>query len=432
VKPSNPRLSGEQVTTPFPRPYLRERHRKALEPLFTKLRTSEVNNNCQMAQLLRQRSVLKSSAFFYEALAREPKPAGSSIGYFCHLVPEEIIIAAGFHPQRLCATDSYQARSGEELVSVEACPVVKSIAGLARNDFFRSLPLVVLPGSCDGKTRLAELLSVTTEVYFLDVGRGADYLENASFWAEKYRQFLHFLRKRFGITASREKMLQACHATNRRTEAFRRLYRYRAENPGAISAFDYFAAASASFFCDPVTWTDQVHRLLEESQATAIKNTGWPRLLLAGSPILFPAFKLLEVLEEAHLEVAADLTCGAYGHLFDPVEIDEETEDGLLRALALKYIGGSLCPCFPNLGKLADRIQDAVSEYRLDGVVYYVLRLCQVYDLQTITLRQILKDGKVPLLAIKTDLEREDRGQLITRLEALREMLGEKGERFKR
>ena len=135
------------------------------------------------------------------------------------------------------------------------------------------------------------------------------------------------------------------------------------------------------------------------------------------------SLELLEILQDVGCDVSADTLCSAYGRFYDPVKIDEETQAGILRALSLKYIAASMCPCFLGIDKLIDYIIDTVGEYSLDGVIYYNLRLCQVFELQVGLIRHILKENNIPSLAIKTDLGREDTGQLKTRIEAFLEML---------
>jgi benzoyl-CoA reductase/2-hydroxyglutaryl-CoA dehydratase subunit BcrC/BadD/HgdB len=49
--------------------------------------------------------------------------------------------------------------------------------------------------------------------------------------------------------------------------------------------------------------------------------------------------------------------------------------------------------------------------------------MCQLFDMQTLMVRQVLKDKNIPALFLKTDLSAEDTGQLKTRVEAFREML---------
>ena len=62
--------------------------------------------------------------------------------------------------------------------------------------------------------------------------------------------------------------------------------------------------------------------------------------------------------------------------------------------------------------------------YGLDGVIYYNIRLCQVFEMASGVLRSVLKDRDIPFLFLKTDFSKEDTGQLKTRVEAFMEMLG--------
>jgi benzoyl-CoA reductase/2-hydroxyglutaryl-CoA dehydratase subunit BcrC/BadD/HgdB len=76
-----------------------------------------------------------------------------------------------------------------------------------------------------------------------------------------------------------------------------------------------------------------------------------------------------------------------------------------------------------NLEKIINLIIDTVNQYKLDGVVYYNLRLCQVFETQTTIIRQVLKENKIPFLSVKSDFGKEDTGQLKTRFEAFREII---------
>jgi benzoyl-CoA reductase/2-hydroxyglutaryl-CoA dehydratase subunit BcrC/BadD/HgdB len=219
--------------------------------------------------------------------------------------------------------------------------------------------------------------------------------------------------------------MRECRSTNARTKVFRGLYQVRSERPDILNSFDYFTLSYLSFSHPPESWLSLALPVLHETFRAA-ENSVFPglrRVLLAGAPIIFPNYKLLEVLENAGCLIGADMLCSAYGRLYDPVEVDEDTERGIIRALALRYIGGSLCPCFVNSGKLNDAAINLVREYGLDGVVYHNLRLCQPYDIRLTMMRQATKKENIPFLSIKTDFGQEDIGQLKTRVEAFLEVL---------
>lgn len=379
----------------------------------------------------RQASGLESMKFFYSAVSKELKAPGENktapvVGYLCNSVPEELIIACGALPVRLCSADSRCAQAGEEAVPGDICPMVKSTCGDFYDHIGDNMDLLVIPATCDGKVKLAEILTpAVKDIYLLDMPRNTDYIKNIEVWTDAYLQFYEYLKNKLRAKPARNKLMDACRATNERTRTFRKIYEYRAKNPAALNSFDYFILSHASFFMNPEEWNvkaEAVYKeMLSQNKSTPEKAK---KILLAGSPILFPNFKILDIMEETGCYAAADVMCSAYGRLFDPVEIDEETESGIIRALTLKYIAPSICPCFVGIDKIINTIIDTVKEHGLNGVIYYNLRLCQVFEIQTTILRNVLKEKGIPLLVLKTDFSREDTGQLKTRIEAFMEILG--------
>ncbi len=425
--------------------FIKEKYRKVLKRVISSQPVGLQGYGPELERL-QAKSRLKSTASFYDLIPKTPglpvrKENKPIVGYFCNLVPEELLLAIGAVPVRLCSADYFLSRKGEEVITSEVCPVIKSCCGSFFSGCYSRLDLVVVPATCDGKTKLAELLAPFTEVYFLDLPRNTDYLENSEVWVEKYTRLLDFLKERFNVPVPRKELLRACTLTNQRTESFRRIYDFRAKNTGIISAADYFIMAYASFFTEPAVWAEKANEVYQEAignlsphlSSSPSRGEGkgeggvsfrGKKILLSGSPILFPNLKLLELVSETGSDICADTFCSAYGRMYDPVVIDEETDEGIIRALTLKYVSASLCPCFLSLDKFLDRIIDLTKEHKIDGVIYHNLRLCSVFDIQMPFVRYALREEGIPVLFIKTDLSREDIGQLKTRIEAFIEMLG--------
>jgi benzoyl-CoA reductase/2-hydroxyglutaryl-CoA dehydratase subunit BcrC/BadD/HgdB len=378
----------------------------------------------------RAASPLRTSAPFYAALGEGPAGAVARRGprpvvaTLCNAVPDEIIMACGALPVRLCCAEQACARAGEQVGPADLCPLVKSLLGQSLQPFWNEIHLLAIPATCDGKVQLHQHLSHRIDTHLIDLPRGNDYLENGDVWAGAFAAFRRRLMDRLRVRCTRADLLRACQATNRRTRVYRRLRALRAARPDAIGAGDYFAMTTASFYMEADAWTAAAEALLVEAgERPAAARPPRKRILLVGSPVIFPGFKVLDLLEQAGCCVAADALCSAYGRLFDPVVVDEDTEDGILRALSLKYVAASLCPCYLSFQKFMDHILETVREFRLDGVVYHTLRLCQVAEMQVGPVRKVLKEHAVPFLALKTDLGEEDAGQLKTRMEAFAEML---------
>ncbi|MCX8083245.1 MAG: 2-hydroxyacyl-CoA dehydratase family protein [bacterium] len=376
------------------------------------------------AERYRKLSNLKTMDFFYNVVAEKNIPKDSQVvGYFCNSVPEELIMAVGAVPLRLCNQDLHCAEAGEEIIPGDICPVIKAICGSF--DEYIKADIIVIPATCDGKVKLAEILSPAFKnIYFIDIPRNSDYTKSIELWESAYLKFYEYLKDRFKAKPTRKDLLSACKTANERTKIFRKIYQLRGEKTGVINSFDYFTLTSASFLLPAKDWTEKAEVLYREMINEKIERDYKKRILLTGSPVIFPNFKILEIMEDAKCYIGADILCSAYGHLFDPVEVDEETESGIIRALTLKYIAPSICPCFLGVDKLLNAVLENVEKYSIDGVVYYNLRLCNVFEMDIPVLRSVLKNKGIPFLALKTDFSREDAGQLKTRLEAFMEMLG--------
>ncbi|HAW49826.1 TPA: hypothetical protein DCX16_02605 [bacterium] len=139
--------------------------------------------------------------------------------------------------------------------------------------------------------------------------------------------------------------------------------------------------------------------------------------------MIWPNYKLLNIIEESGATVIADELCSGTRMLYDPVEVDEWTEKAMITGIAYRYLLPSTCPCFTESNDRMDRILDLLNEFNVEGVIYHSLRLCQLYDIEFYRVKQVLKDKDIPLLNIHTDYSLEDTEQIKTRIEAFLEMI---------
>jgi len=355
---------------------------------------------------------------------------GKVIGLFCNFVPEELIIALGGVPLRLCSGAYPAVSAAEELLARDVCPLVKSSFGLRLMgvSYWDLVDLVIMPTSCDAKKKCSRFFNNLGPTWTLDLPQSKDYDKNLPIWVEEIRALKEKLEGFFGKKLTKEALADAIRLVHKRTEVFRRFHDLRKQNPRVISGRDTLLAIQSSFYDDPKRWTANFTALTDEVEAampTAPKEGG-PRILLTGAPVVWPNWKLLNTIEEAGAVVAADTLCSGTNRLFDPVEVDEWTYDGMLRALAVKHLFPSICPCFIENAEHIDRLLELAEDFHVDGVIYHNLRLCQLFDMEYNHVSAVLKKKGVPVLNITTDLSPEDEGQIRTRVEAFLEMLGER------
>ncbi len=354
---------------------------------------------------------------------------GPLVGYFCNMIPVELIFALGARPVRIDCGNAALVAAGEEALSGEICPLAKSSFAMAMDP--QGLPnrcaALVMPASCDAKRKLGEVLADYRPVFTFSLPPEQDAGRHTAMAAAEVERLGDWLAATLGRKLTTGALLEAIDLTRRRATLVRELQAARAAEPAALSVRDFFLVIQASFTGVALgTWLAEAEKVLAGVRGfKSARKRLRPRLVLTGAPIVWPNFKPLNLIEECGADVVADTVCTGAQSCFDPVVYEEKGRSALLRALAHRYVFASPCPCFVSQGTRISRVLDLVAEFRADGVLNYGLRLCQLFDMEAYRLSRVLKQEKVPFANLRTDYSLEDTEQLRVRLEAFLETLGE-------
>jgi len=350
-----------------------------------------------------------------------------SIGYFCNMVPAELIRAFGAIPVRLDCGNPALVQYGEEILSGEICPLARSsFAMLACNkEAISRCKALVIPAGCDAKRKLGEVLSDIIPCFTINLPSEQNQGLYINAMAGEFERLISFLKETLSADFSRHALLNAITESRKQTELVRKVDLFRANEPGSLSIRDWFIIIqSASGGVETSEWLKEAGQVLEEMKVYAPKRKRIkPRLILTGAPIIWPNFKILNLVEECGADVVGDILCSGAQGMWDPVVIEETGTRSLLRALALRYVFASPCPCFISQGKRLNRVLELAEERKAAGVVQHGLRLCQLFDIETYRLMRILRKKGIPFLNLRTDYSFEDTEQLRVRLEAFLETL---------
>ncbi len=362
---------------------------------------------------------------------------GQAIGTFCNFVPEELIYAAGAIPIRLCAGFYDTIHPAEEVLPRDICPLIKSSLGFKILGFpyFELCDVVILPTSCDGKKKLGKILSDYLPVWMLELPQSKDLISSREIWLSQIKTLKKRLERFCGVKINKERLKAAVELLHKRQEVFRRLYEIRKYKPCPVNERDALLVVQTSFYDDVNRWIQKTEGLCNQLSNQLVprqksgSGPGKPRLLLTGAPIIWPNYKVLNIVEEAGSVIVADEICSGTQHLYDPVEVDEWTLDGMLEAIANRYLLPSTCPCFTESNDRIDKLLQLAEDFSCEGVIYHSLRLCQLYDIEEALVKQVLKDKGIPMLTLHTDYSGEDIEQLKTRVEAFLEMIKSRKEK---
>ncbi|MHC4501774.1 MAG: 2-hydroxyacyl-CoA dehydratase [Planctomycetota bacterium] len=364
---------------------------------------------------------------------------GTVIGTFCNFVPEELVWAAGGRTIRLCGGRADWAEAGEETVSREVCPVVKAAAALPAGDpeLWERLDLLVVPASCDGKKKLADVLARSRPVHVMDLPAVKNSEASRRHWQREVERLAERIERLAGTKITRAGLEWAVRLSERREEQFRRLLalRHRPSRGGAVlTGEEFLFVANASFADEPGRYTDRLETLVAAVEAR--HEAGWsrarplaPRIVLAGAPLIYPNYKLLRVVEQKGAVVVADDSCAATHRLYLHLAPRDASRRAFLEALADKTLLPSACPCFCSSDDRIARVKELVRTSSADGVIYHQLQNCTLFAVDARILRPELERDSIPTLVVNTDYGPSDVDQIALRVEAFLEMLAGSGSR---
>ena len=249
---------------------------------------------------------------------------------------------------------------------------------------------------------------------------------------EQYVEELYgFMEKLEDVTGNRityASLSESMRMTGRAAYELSRFISLKKQMPYLIRGTHSMAIMNAAAYMNAGIWSDHVRNLNEalekrvRNKETFSKRT-LPRVLITGSPIIFPNIKIPLLIEEMGGFVAADETCMGERGMSDPVVPVDDSFDGLIRSLAVRAIRPCSCPTFADNKQRIFRIRQMIRDYKIEGVIYHVLRGCLVYDFEYRKIEEDLGRLGIPVIRLETDYNEEDIEQLRIRIEAFIEMI---------
>jgi len=354
---------------------------------------------------------------------------GKVVGTFCLYVPEEIVRAAGGWCVGLCAGAEFAYDQVEQIMPRNTCALIKSFMGFKLGKvcpYIESADLVIGETTCDGKKKAYEQLAELHNVWVMELPQ-MKREKDLAFWRAEIDELAAKVEQLTGNTITAESLKAATKEVNDKRRALQRIAVTRAAKPVPISGKDALLATQVAFYDDVPRFTQSMNALADELEQRVADGEGVApanakRVLITGTPMALPNWKLHDIVEKAGGVVVGEEMCTGSRYYQDLVSEDASTLDEMLDDIAEKYLDIN-CACFtPNTGRIDDVVRMA-KELGADGVIDYTLSFCGTYQIEATSVEDAVKEAGLPALRIETDYSMEDVGQLSTRVEAFLEML---------
>ena len=293
-------------------------------------------------------------------------------GTFCVYVPDELIFAANAIATGLCGGSQFWVPGGEKVLPTNTCPLIKASVG-ARLDrtcpFFRIADMYIGETTCDGKKKAWEILGEDVPVHVMDLPQ-MKREKDIKAWAEEIKELKKVIEEFTGNKVTAESLNESIKLINNKRKALSRLYECRKADKVPISGRDALVISQIAFYDDPARFTQMTNKLCDELEQR-IKDgvsVGTKRILLTGTPLAVPNWKLHNIIETSGAVVVCEEMCTGTRYFENLVDETKTTIDEQIDALANRYMGIN-CACFtPNTGRIDDIIRLA-KEYKVDGVI---------------------------------------------------------------
>lgn len=362
-------------------------------------------------------------------LIEHQKQGGKVFGTFCVYVPDEIVFAAQAIATGLCGGSQFWVPGGEKVLPTNTCPLIKASVG-ARLDrtcpFFRIADMFVGETTCDGKKKAYEILAEDVPVHVMQLPQ-MKREKDIQAWKEEIREFKNVVEQSTGNQVTEESLGEAIRLINNKRKALSRLYDFRKHGKLPISGRDVLLISQIAFYDDPTRFTQMTEKLCDElekrvADGVSVFAEGTKRILLTGTPMAIPNWKLHNLIETSGGAVVCEEMCTGTRYFENLVDESKATMEEQLDALAERYMGIN-CACFtPNKGRVEDILRLA-KEYKVDGIIDTNLKFCNLYDTEGYQVEKALQEAGIPLLKIETDYTDSDAEQLRTRISAFIEMM---------
>jgi benzoyl-CoA reductase/2-hydroxyglutaryl-CoA dehydratase subunit BcrC/BadD/HgdB len=433
--------------------YIPEMSQKEIDELRSSIKAASIRVTAENIERMKRTTSNRPESMKYfdeisdffgqrEKEIRAAKEDGKKvIGYTCMFAPIELILAADAIPVRVNSGWYDASKLGDRIVPVEVCPVIRSTIGakmVGLSPYLELSDAIINTLTCDGMTKLGEILSDRKPVWTMCAPRVKDSPQSMVFWNEELKAVKEKIEDLTETKITGKRLRSAIELLQRATKAFRRLQEIRKGSP-VIMGRDAMLVNQTSTWDDIKRWTQKTEELCDELEKRVSRKM-WacppdtPRVMVTGTPMIWPDnWKVPNLIEESNPQgvLVADELCSGDRLLYDPVGVDEWTMDDMFNAVAERYLLTSTCPCFTSKDGNEDRINwllDMLKEFRVDGVIYYVVRGCMLYAMEYTRIKRVLDRRNVPVYYLDTEYTREDVGQLKTRVEAFLEMLRARAE----
>ncbi len=336
--------------------------------------------------------------------------------------PEELLWASGMRPHWVIGGGLSVGASIDDRVPRDADAVSRSVFGYIEDYLARRDPgtPVIVPISGDNPRKIAYLLSEEgRNVLTIDI---TPEIEQSRLY-DSLRSQLHGIMAELTCTwnmpGAGRRLRQWSRTVFQAKSAARALTDPALNMSGMVKMF----LLNTYFYADDVTrWRQSLSELIRQWKSDQTEAPK-PGVVIVGSPVLFPNYKVPMLLESAGLSIRATCDYVSGKVLSAAGETQKGNRELVLQGLVQQTYGSDCSGAFVSNRAIYDRTAYLLDTLDVQGVIFHVIKGQIEYDFELERMESLFAAHELPVFRLETDYHDNDVEQLRIRLEAFAELL---------
>jgi len=346
--------------------------------------------------------------------------------------PEEIIEALGAKALYIIGGSFKSSLEAENLVPRDTDSVTKSILGILMNEKYSFLrnSLVLIPINNDSMRKIAYMLKEHYKVIPVEVPSDRANKVLVKRWENEVKRVTRKLERHLKTFCTSSKLKDAIDTIKKARDSYKMLLASYLKYRGIVDGSCIMYVTNSYLWANSKRlWAVKVEQMARDIEVLgkrfSVLGERKPQILLMGSPIYFPNYKIPFLLEELGMDIVSSITPISAMLSRDTVDYINNDKK-LINRVATNTMKYDISPAYVNNISLFRNVKEIADSGNLNGVVYHVLKGQIEYDFELKYIEQYLEQQDIPVFRLETDYNYQDVEQLRIRLEAFSEMIQQK------
>ena len=350
-------------------------------------------------------------------------------------IPAEIIYAVCDNPFYILGGSLGTAHWADELTPRDTDPFSRSSLGWLINPEFdiANDALIVTAVSSDSRRKLISILQKAgRKVAAMDIPPMSATLNNTNYYKDQLITLAEKIGKHTGKHLTGRNLRNAVKKVVRAHRFWHRFQTIAHTASGFISDEAVLLVEQCMYFADSLDeWMIHVSRLIGEldelNRRFMMTQKDQPKVIVLGSPIVFPNYKVPQLISAAGMRIAAVAdSLSLEADLAVPGSKRLISSERLLDQIVSDHLRATSSGARVNNEGLYSYFLHLVRELHPDGIVCHILKGQIEYDFELPYIEKTAEEADIPVFRLETDYQYQDVEQLRIRMEAFGEMLTQK------